>query len=308
MNHLEIKHLRMIRAIAEAGTMTRAAQRLHISQSALSQQLKDIECKLKVDLFFRTRKKMILTPIGQRLSETAQNVIAAVEDQELEIAKIVSGDQGELKVGTQCIFCYRWLPGVMRLFQDRFPNIEFTIGNAGELADEMQSGRYDLIITASAARDERCAYLPLFSDQLVCIMPPDHPLSGRACVQFEDFGRFNFISHAEKAQNRFFQFILKPRGIKPKRVMTVGQPPAMIELVAAGFGLSVFPQWAVNGTLHQDGITARPITKSGFPMTWQAAYPVNAQLQIFQREFISIVSKADVPGMGAPARRQAVGI
>ncbi len=307
MNHLEIKHLRMIRAIAESGTMTSAARKLFISQSALSQQLKDIENKLKVDLFTRTRKKMVLTPIGRKLSDTARQVIAAVEDRELEIAKIVSGDRGELKVGTQCMFCFRWLPGVMRLFQNKFPNITFTIGTARELTDELESNRYDLIITAAAARDDRFAYLPLFADQIVCIMPPDHPLSTRAYIQFEDFSRFNFISHAEKTRNRFYQLILKPRGIRPARMMTVDQLPAIIELVASGFGISVFPQWAVKSTLQRDGVIARPITSSGFPLTWQAVCLKNAQRQIFQKEFINIVSRINVPDVGASASRQAAG-
>jgi LysR family transcriptional regulator for metE and metH len=308
MNHLEIKHLRMICAIAESGNMTRAAEKLYISQSALSQQLKDIEVKLKVDLFFRTRKKMILTPIGKKLSETAQHVIGTIEDAELEIAKIVSGDRGELKVGTQCIFCYKWLPRVMRIFQSKFPNIEFEIGTSGDLAAELESKQYDLVITASAARDDNYDYLPLFADHLVCIMPPDHPLSSRPWIRFEDFGRFNLLSHAEKAQNRFYQLVLKPRGVEPKRMMMVGQPLAIIEMVASGFGISVFPRWAVRSTLEGDGITARPITRNGFPLTWQAAFLKNNQIPLSQKEFINIVSKMNIEDMPATDCRKVMGL
>ena len=307
MNHLEIKHLRMLCAISETGNMTRAAERLCISQSALSQQLKDIEGKLKIDLFYRTRKnrkKMILTPIGKSLLATAEHIIAAIEDKELEIAKIVSGDHGELKVGTQCIFCYKWLPRVMRIFQNKFPNIEFEIGNAGDLAQELETKRYDLIITASAPKDDNFAYLPLFADQMVCIMPTGHPLSSRTWIQYEDFRAFNLISHAEKAQNRFYQMILKPRGVNPKRIMTVGQPQAMIEMVSSGFGISVFPRWAIKRASMPDGITARPITKAGFPLTWQAAFLKNRQIPVFQREFINIVGKLNIENLPASIDRQ----
>ena len=291
MNHLEIRHLRMICTIADTGSITNAAQKLFISQSALSQQLKDIESKLKVDLFFRTRKKMILTPVGKSLLDTAQQVIAAVEDKELEIARIVSGERGELKVGTRCIFCYKWLPEVMRQFQIKFPNIELVIGNARDVAEELAAKRYDLIITGSTAGDDKYACLPLFSDQLVCIMPPDHPLSSRSWVQREDFKRVNLISHAEKAQDRFYQVFLKPGGVEPKRMMTVGQPLAMIEMVASGFGLSVFPRWAVQSALEGGGIIARPITRKGFPITWQAAFLKTSRLMVFHKEFINIVSR-----------------
>src|SRR5210317_1728048 len=127
MNHLEIKHLRMLCTIVATGNMTKAAGTLCLSQSAISQQLKDIESKLQVDLFFRTRKRMLLTPIGKKLLKTAKQVVGLVEGAELEIARIVSGDRGELKVGTQCLFCFKWLPGVMRTFQKKFPNITVEI-------------------------------------------------------------------------------------------------------------------------------------------------------------------------------------
>jgi LysR family transcriptional regulator, regulator for metE and metH len=294
MNHLEIKHLRMVCAIAESGNMTKAAQSLFISQSALSQQLKDIESKLGIGLFFRTRKRMILTPMGKKLLETARHVIVAVEAAELEIAKVVSGDRGTLKVGTQCIFCYKWLPRVMRLFQDKFPNIAFEIGNAANLAEELETKKYDLVITAAAVQDDNFDYLPLFRDQMVCIMPKDHPLSGRSFVDFEDFNGSSLIVHAQKRQNRFYQLVLKPRAVEPKRMMIVGQPLAIIEMVASGFGLSIFPRWAVAGQPQTDGITARPITKNGFPLTWRAAYLKHSRLPVFQKEFINLVGKMNI--------------
>ena len=194
MRHLEIKHLRMIAAIAETGNMTKAAARLFLSQSALSQQLKDIEDKLQAALFFRTRKVMLLTPVGRKLLESAKQVIQTLEDAELEIARTVSGEQGELKVGVQCVFCYKWLPGAVRVFQQKFPNIEFEVGTCRDLAADLASKKFDFVITAAAEPDDQHASQPLFADQLVCIMAADHPLRTRAFVRYEDFGDCNLIS------------------------------------------------------------------------------------------------------------------
>ncbi|MFA6498848.1 MAG: LysR family transcriptional regulator [Desulfurivibrionaceae bacterium] len=291
MNHLEIKHLRMISAIAETGNMTKAAARLFISQSALSQQLKDIEGKLKVALFFRTRKVMLLTPVGKKLLESAQQVIQTLEDAELEIAKNVSGEQGELKVGVQCIFCYKWLPGVVRVFQKKFPNIEFEIGTSSDLATDLESKKFDCIITAASVPDDQYLCVPLFADQLVCIMAADHPLRARSWVRYEDFGKFNLISLTEKGASRFYQLVLKPRGLEPKRFMAVGQPQAIVEMVASDFGLGIFPRWAINDSLETTGITVRPISKSGLPVTWFAAFLKNSHLPVFQQEFVNIISK-----------------
>ena len=291
MNHLEIKHLRMIAAIAETGNMTKAAARLFLSQSALSQQLKDIESKLQADLFFRTRKVMLLTPVGKKLLESAQQVIQTLEDAELEIARTVSGEQGELKVGIQCIFCYKWLPGVVRLFQQKFPKIEFEIGHSSDLANDLASKKFDFVITAASVPDEQYLCLPLFADQLVCIMPAGHPLRARDWVGYEDFGRFNLIGHSEKGASRFYQLALKPRGIEPKRFMAVGQPQAIVEMVASGLGPGIFPRWAISGSLETTGITARPISKGGLPVTWFAAFLKNSHLPVFQQEFVNLIRK-----------------
>jgi len=294
MNHLEIKHLRMIRSIADTGNMTRAARKLFITQSALSQQLKDIENKLAATLFFRTHKRMILTSTGKKVLKTAERVIDALEDTELEIARTVKGASGTLKVGTRCIFCYKWLPNVMSLFQEKFPNVEVEIGNSTDLQAELESKKYDLIITGAPENDDHFTYLPLFEDQLVCILPVDHPLKARPYVRLEDFGSVNLIFHVERAGNRFYQAALKPMNIEPVKYMTVGHPQAIVEMVAAGFGVSIFPNWAIRSWLEKGRITARPITPQGLPVTWHAAMLADSNSPGFQREFISIVSKMNL--------------
>lgn len=291
MHHLEIKHLRMVAAIAQTGNMTQAAEKLCLSQSALSQQLKDIESKLGIDLFFRTSKKMILTPIGKKLAVTAGRVIEELDETELEIAQIVSGDGGELKVGLRCMFCFKWLPRVMRVFQQKFPNIDLEIGTAGELEEDLENKRFDIIISAEEAKNERFSCLPLFVDQLVCVMPADHPLGGREFVRYRDFADFNLISLAEPSRTRFYNLLLRPEGVEPKRFMTVGQPEAIMEMVASGFGISVFPAWAVGEAVESGQIITRPLTRDGLPLTWYAVFLQSGQTPLFQREFIRIVGK-----------------
>lgn len=294
MNHLEIKHLRMICAIAEHGNMTRAAEQLCITQSALSQQLKDIENKLESDLFFRTRKKMILTEVGKHLKSTAVEVLESIDQAERTIARKIKGEKGELKVGTQCIFCYKWLPQVMKRFHAQFPNVEIEVGNSTHLAEELEGKKYDLIISGAISPNETYTSVPLFRDQLVCIMPEDHPLASCSYVQLKDFCDYNLISHAEQGRNRFYQNVLKVKKIEPKKIMNVGAPQAILEMVSAGFGISIFPQWAVDGALQSGEIAARPITLRGFPLTWNAIHLTHNTIPIYQQEFIRSISSLNV--------------
>ncbi len=299
MSQLEIKHLKMISSIAKTGNMTKAAEKLFISQSALSQQLKDIEGRLNVDLFSRTRKKMSLTSPGKKLLQTAEHVIEKLEDAELEIEKIVSGDTGELKVGTQCLFCYKWLPKIMTIFQDKYPNVEFEIGSSVDLHNELESGKYYLVITGVGSDSADFVHMPLFHDQMVCIMNNDHPLSTQSYVGLKDFDGKTLISHAEKDNNKFYHLVLKPQKIKPKRFMTIGQPQAIVEMVTAGFGLGVFPKWAVKSSIKANKLCALPIGKKGLPLTWNATFLKDSVLRVFHKDFINMVSKMNLADIGA---------
>ncbi|MEJ2642704.1 MAG: LysR family transcriptional regulator [Desulfosarcinaceae bacterium] len=299
MGCLELKHLRMILALAETENMTRAARRLCISQSALSQQLKDIEAKLAVAFFYRTPRKMMLTPMGRRLVGTAETVVEAVEAAEEEIIRATTAEKGLLRVGTQCVFCYKWLPHVMKAFQRQFPGIEIEIGNAAEPEAELAEGRFDIVVAAVSGKDAACVFTPLFEDQLVCIMPGDHPLGGAAFVPLEAFREYKLISHAPRQRNRFCRLVLRPKGIEPAGLMTVGAPQAIVAMVAAGFGLGVIPAWAARSAVEAGGILARPITRGGLPVTWRAVYLKESRLPVYQQAFIQIITRLNVDGIRA---------
>lgn len=297
----------MLSAISESGNMTRAAEKLCITQSALSQQLKDIEGKLGTDLFFRTRKKMIVTEVGRQLLETATQVIETLDQAEQNISRKITGERGELKVGTQCIFCYKWLPQVMHLFQQKFPSVEIEVGNSSDLSEELENKKFNLIISGAVTPGELHASVPLFQDQLVCIMKADHPLSACGFIKLDDFRGNNLISHAEKGKNRFYQQVLKPKGIEPKRIMNVGAPQAIIEMVAAGFGISIFPRWAIAEALKTWPIICRPIGPRGLPLTWHAVYLKHANIPIYQQEFLRNISKLNVTEQTLPVGCKAIG-
>src|SRR5689334_14501942 len=123
----EMRHLQLIRAIAEAGSLTQAGLALHLTQSALSHQLRDIESRLGVQLFTRAGRRLILTAAGHALLETANDVIAQIERTEDAIRQQAKGEQGLLRITTECYTCYHWLPTVLRHYQRAHPRVEVRI-------------------------------------------------------------------------------------------------------------------------------------------------------------------------------------
>src|SRR5437016_58519 len=118
---LEVRHLKLVEAIAGEGTMTRAAARLYITQSALSHQLAGLEETLGVALFRRVPRGMILTPAGEKLLECARSVLRELREVQERVAAAESEGQGTLRISTECYTCYHWLPARLKEFRSRYP-------------------------------------------------------------------------------------------------------------------------------------------------------------------------------------------
>src|SRR5438128_9701510 len=110
---LEIRNLQLVAAVADVGSLTRAGDRLHLTQSALSHQLRDIESRLGAALFLRVGRRLVLTPAGQRLLASATEILQRLEQTELDIREMGRDRAGRLRITTECYTCYHWLPPLL---------------------------------------------------------------------------------------------------------------------------------------------------------------------------------------------------
>src|SRR5215207_1380688 len=121
---IEVKHLQLIRAIAETESMTKASQKLFVTQPALSHQLKEIETRLGSPLFLRVNKSMVLTPHGRRMLDAGEEILAKVSALEAEITAGNGTTPRQLRITTLCYTCYHWLPALMKKFQEQVASTE----------------------------------------------------------------------------------------------------------------------------------------------------------------------------------------
>ena len=118
MMELELRHLKLVVAVAEEGSVTAASKRLHVTQSALSHQLRDAEEKIGAPLFLRLSKRMVPTACGERLLQTARNVLSELERTGREIGN--NGENaGVIRLSTECYTCYHWLPPLLKDFRKK---------------------------------------------------------------------------------------------------------------------------------------------------------------------------------------------
>jgi LysR family transcriptional regulator, regulator for metE and metH len=270
---LEIKHLRLVSAIARTGSVTRAGDLLNLSQSALSHQLRDIEDRLATSLFHRVGKRMVLTAAGDALLRAATQVLDIVGRTEDEIRKAGKNESGLLRITTQCYTCYHWLPGLLKEYRLRHPSVDVQVDADATPRPfkALLEGRIDLAIISDRFRDRRLVERPLFEDELLVIMSPSHRLAGRAAIEPEDFVDETLIIYPPKEESTILQRVLAPAGVTPKAVQQVQLSEAIVELVKAGLGIAVMARWAVEPHLRAGTLRTARLTKKGYKRRWGAA-------------------------------------
>jgi LysR family transcriptional regulator, regulator for metE and metH len=306
---LEIRHLQLVRAIAEEGGVTRASRRLHLSQSALSHQLKDAEVRLDARLFDRIGKRMVLTAAGERLLRSARSVIDEMERAEQEIRRQASRAGGRLRLTTQCNTVYHWLPSRLRLFHRAYPEVDLEVvaGATDDPLPALLEGAIDLAIVYRTRRDARLAYRPLFRDEIVVVMRPGHPLCRRPYVDAPDFAPEHLIVYSvPRESNLVFREVLIPAGIAPSRVTHVQLTEGIVELVKEGLGISVLARWSVAPQVERGELVARPLTAAGRYRQWSAAWRAKPAPPPHLVGFVDVLARNPLPLGRTPRERRRI--
>ncbi|HEU4642643.1 MAG TPA: LysR family transcriptional regulator [Gemmatimonadaceae bacterium] len=301
--HLEVRHLKLAIAIADTGSVTRAANRLHLTQSALSHQLKDIEDRLGTKLFLRVHRRMVLTGAGERLLASAQRVLGELTQAEADLTT-AGRDQtnGLLRVTTECYTCYHWLPGVLPGFRDRWPQVEVRI--VPEVTQRplaaLLEGNVDVAIVSRCPENRRITYTPLFSDEMVIAVAPSHPLASRGYVRPTDLAKEHLILNDALDRKLFvLEHVLRPAGVMPARVSRVPFTEAIVELVKGALGVTVIARWAIAPALAAGTLVALPITRKGIRREWHAATRAAKAPPAHQTAFVDLLAHTAFPTRGS---------
>lgn len=291
--NLEIRHLKLVAAIAETGSVTRAGNRLHLTQSALSHQLRDAEEQLGLQLFERKSGRMILTVAGERLLLTARCVLGELERAELDIRKNGTPAKGLIRISTQCNTVYHWLPPRLILFQKQFPEVEvqLVIEATHNPFEALLEGKLDLAIVSDPIRNRKIRYLPLFEDEVVIAVPPGHRFAGKNCVAPEDFATESILLYPPKEESTLLTKILEPAGIRPRKIQEVTLTEAIIEMVIGGLGVAALPKWTVGPQLASGALIGVPLKPPGYRWNWSIAQLRENRAPAYLQEFIRNLAK-----------------
>ncbi|HSA54945.1 MAG TPA: LysR family transcriptional regulator [Gemmatimonadaceae bacterium] len=272
---LDIRHLRLVEAIAQTGSVTAAARRLNLTQSALSHQLVHLEARLGSALFLRTGRRMRLTAAGQTVLTAAERALAILREAEQDvIARSELGPEGVLRITTECYTCYHWLPPVLARFRARHPRVNLQIVAQATrwplraLADR----EVDVAIVSEHRHGKRFRYVPLFRDDFVAIVDPTHHLAEKPFLEARDFADEPLVLYDIPDERiTLLSEILSPAGVKPGCITRVQLTEAVVQLVRAGFGLGTVARWSVAPELAAGTLVAIPLGPRGYSRDWAAA-------------------------------------
>jgi LysR family transcriptional regulator for metE and metH len=194
---IELRHLRSLLAIAGSRKLADAAQRVHLTQSALSHQIRAVEEHYGMSLFDRSRQGLRLTQAGERLVALAREVLAQVSEAERDLARLQGDTRGELRIALECHTCFDWLMPVMDEFRRRWPEVEVDLvaGFHPQPLALLAEGKADMVIGSRPARSRGLHVAPLFRFEILVVLSNEHRLRARRRVEAADLRGETLITY-----------------------------------------------------------------------------------------------------------------
>jgi LysR family transcriptional regulator for metE and metH len=286
---LEIRHLRSLIALAESGTVSAAAKRVHLTQSALSHQLRAMDEHAGMPVVRRKGQGVELTEAGRRLLAAARAVASEILDAERDLARIAGRAGGELRIALECHTCFDWLMPVMDAFRRAWPEIELDLV-AGFHPDPfalLAADRADLVIGSEPGRRRGLVHAPLFRFEILAVLPTDHPLKTKRWLEAQDFRGQTLITYpVPEGRIDLVRRVLRPAGVRPQR-RTAELTVAILQLVASRRGVAALPNWGIKNYADYGYVLARRIGKSGLWSELYATMTEDVAAQRFAADFVA---------------------
>ncbi|MFT4194038.1 LysR substrate-binding domain-containing protein [Ottowia sp.] len=243
---LERIHLAVVREVEKQGSLTAAADVLHVTQSALSHSMKKLEQQLGTDIWLREGRSLLLTQAGQYLLAVANRVLPQLDLAEAQLRQFAEGERGTLRIGMECHPCYQWLLKVVSPYLAAWPDVDvdvkqkFQFGGIGALFGY----EIDLLVTPDPLYKSGLHFEPVFDYEQVLVVARGHALAQAPYVKPRHLSNEVLITYpvATDRLDIYNQFLL-PAGVLPKRHKTIETTDIMLQMVESGRGVAALPRW-----------------------------------------------------------------
>ncbi len=292
------RRLKVFYTVARLLSFTKAAESLHMTQPAVTFQVRQLEEHFDTRLFDRTHNRVTLTDVGMVVYEVAERIFEHYDEMERRVREMTGEMGGSLNIGASMTVAENMLPALLGQFRKKHPdlNVRLKVGNSESIVSMVEHNVIDLAIVEGGVSNKNLLVEACRDDELVVIMPPDHPLAKNETLSVDQLMPYQFICREEGSGTReaIFNYLVEqgyPDGWTV--CMELGSPEAIKGAVEAGMGLSVMSRSGISKELKLDMLTSVPLDPPllrGFSFVRQRhkfRLPAMEALLTFARAFCS---------------------
>ncbi len=263
---MEVKHFRLIKAIAEEGSIANSSEKLFLTQSALSHQLKDLEKQLGFKVFIRKRNQWELTEEGKELYKLGHQVLTTIDNGFKNIENLRKGSKGSIRVSTECYSFYQGLPKFIQKMGILYPDIlvDLNLEATHHPISKVINNELDIAIVSSKPDNETLVSTEIFEDEVFAILHKENTLAKNDFVTAKVFLDAHLIIHSYPLETvSVYEHFLKPNGILPTKIAAIPLTEVALEMIEANFGIMCMPKWALKSFNISENLVFKSLGKQG---------------------------------------------
>ncbi len=287
---MEIKYFRLIKTIAEEGSIANSSEKLFLTQSALSHQLKELEARLEFKVFYRTRNKWELTEAGTELYKLGSNILESIDTSFKNIQHIRTGSVGTIKVSTECYSFYQGLPNFIQKMGLLYPeiNLDLILEATHQPISKILSNDIDIAIVTSKPENNLLTSVEIFEDEIFAIVHKENELNKLEFIDVSHFSDIHLIIHSFPLETvSVYEQFLKPNKINPSKISAIPLTEVALEMIGANFGVMCMPKWALKSFKVSNDLTYKRIGKNGLKRNHFLVIRKSDKTKKYIQDFIS---------------------
>jgi LysR family transcriptional regulator for metE and metH len=286
---MEIKYFRLIKAIAEEGSIANSAEKLFLTQSALSHQLRELEAQLGFKVFHRSRNQWKLTDEGSELYKLGNTILESIEKGFQNIEKLRTGSAGSIRLSTECYSFYQGLSTFIQKMGLLYPEIaiDLILEAIHQPITKVLSNEIDIAIVTSKPANDVLDSMEIYEDEIFAIMHKENPLSKVHFLAAHDFSGVHLIIHSFPLEtvSVYAQF-LKPHKITPYKISAIPLTEVALEMVAANMGVMCMPKWALQSFKLSEDLMFKRISQNGLKRTHYLVFRKSDKTKKYINDFL----------------------
>jgi LysR family transcriptional regulator for metE and metH len=253
--------LAIIRTVDEVGSMTAAAEKLNLTQSALSHTMKKFEEQVGTPIWQRSGRRLVPTQTGQYLLAVANRLLPQLQHADLVVQHFAKGEKGRLRIGMECHPCYQWLLSIVEPYLADWPAVDVDVKQRFQFGGmaALFSQDIDVLVTPDPLEKPGVTFIPVFAYEQVLVVSEQHPLAKEPFISPQQLCSETLLTYpVEKNRLDVYSQFLTPAYCQPARHKSIEDTDIMIQLVAANRGVCALPRWLVDD--YQSRFAIRPVS------------------------------------------------